>query len=41
MKGKTGVDITYLLKFIDTARDLPPEKLTSTYVAEVLDRIFE
>lgn len=37
----TGVDLTYMQGLIDALSDVDPEKINSTYVAEVIDRIFE
>lgn len=36
----TGVDLAYLGMLIEAIKDLDPEKLTSKYVIEVIDRIF-
>ena len=36
----TGVDTTYMLAVIDALRGSEPEKLTQSYVFEIIDRIF-
>ncbi len=36
----TGVDTTYMLAVIDALRGSESEKLTQSYVFEIIDRIF-
>jgi len=36
----TGVDMMYMWALIDALKSLPPKKITSEYVGEVIDRIF-
>ena len=36
----TGVDTTYMLAVIDALRGSEPEKLTRSYVFEIIGRIF-
>jgi len=37
----TGVDAFFMHELINALRDVEPQKLTSTYVAEIIDRIFD
>ena len=37
----TGVDMAYLWQVIDTLKSTDPETINSTYVAEIIDRIFD
>jgi 5,10-methenyltetrahydromethanopterin hydrogenase len=37
----TGVDALFMQELINALRDVEPQKLTSTYVAEIIDRIFD
>lgn len=35
-----GVDIAYFAKLIEVIRNVNPEKITSTYLSEIIDRVF-
>lgn len=35
-----GVDVAYFAKLIDVLRTVPKEKTVSTYIAEIIDRVF-
>lgn len=37
----TGVDMAYMWQLIKALRDVEPEKINSTYIAEIIERIFE
>lgn len=37
----TGVDAIYMQAFVDAVRSVPAEKMNSTYVCAVIDRIFD
>lgn len=36
-----GVDLAYMWQLLDAIKDVEPEKLNSTYLGEIIDRIFE
>jgi len=37
----TGVDMAYMYQLVQSLKDIEPEKINSTYVAEIIDRIFD
>jgi len=37
----TGCDAIYLNQLVESLKDVEPEKINSTYVAEIIDRIFD
>jgi len=37
----TGVDMAYMYQLIQALKNVEPEKINSTYVAEIIDRIFD
>lgn len=37
----TGVDMAYMFQIVEALKDVERDKITSSYVAEIIDRIFE
>jgi hypothetical protein len=37
----TGVDQAYMFQLIEALKSVDPEKINSTYIAEIIDRIFD
>lgn len=37
----TGVDLAYMWELINALKDVDPEKINSTYIAAIIDRIFD